>query len=543
MTYASFENTAPAVIVPPKQTEEDSLPKSLSLASFLSFPLTITASTLVSQNLVYTSSRMATPTKSAVFDGFRLVTLNQSLCNLRDQVKTLNANEDSQRELEESAGILTDWLSMHFKFYMDPESTAPDIWGTQGWERMQKLLSELSSKIDTIQTELQPIFKAEERSEETEQESPHILDPLPLFVELHEFLEMFANFSEIRCRMNHPELSPVRPALENALQARRGAYILYDAIQAKGIRCYLKIDLFSSDSASETKFQEPPLDSNFHQRVCYHLVFKDSDRNDLRFQDVVCRKDMSNTASIKTHEDATCLFGPLEPNSEQTHCIQHGLSDPQTYFHVSNGVDHTLADMPLSDYLKTPPSGIKKSDWMHSKFLLVFQLSECALNIMGTPFLAHLSVEDIFVRTSKINTVFTLAVPLLGAEELHRQDPHLLIESNQLLDLGLLMMHIALGPLKDHATLASPKDKYAYAAELLPCVYEETSDAYHKICAFCVEEWILKDEYSKHDTWDRAKESEQNVWLQDFLRVYDSIVVEGYVTEGSNCSRPMHAHI
>ncbi|MDI1491461.1 MAG: hypothetical protein OHK93_002670 [Ramalina farinacea] len=486
---------------------------------------------------------MATPTESAVFDGYRLATLNRSLRSLRDQVKTLDASENAQEELEESVGILRRWLTVHFKYYMDPESTAPNIWGAQGWKRMQNLLFELSSKIDTIHTELQPIFKAEERAEETEHKSAHILDLLPLFVELHEFLEMFANFSEIRCRMNHPELSPGRPALGNALQARRGAYIFYDAIQTEGIRCDLKIDLFSSDSASETKLQEPPLDSNLHQRVCYHLVFKDYNRNDLRFQDVTCRKDMSNTASIKTHEDATCLFGPLEPNSVRTHCIQRGLSDPQTYFHVSNGVDHTLAIIPLSDYLKTPPPGIKKSDWMHSKFLLAFQLSECALNLMGTPFLAHLSVEDIFVRTSKINTVFTLAVPTLSVEELHRQDPHLLTESKQLLDLGLLMMHIALGPLEDYKTLASPQDKYAYAAELLPCLYEETSDAFHKICAFCVEEWILKDEQSKPDTWDRANECEQNVWLQDFLRVYDSIVVEGYVTEGSNCSFPMHAHI
>ena len=486
---------------------------------------------------------MATPTGSDVFDGYRLFSLRQSLCSLRDRVKTLNASEEAQEELEESASILTDWLSEHFQGHEDPEKTAPKEWGTQGWKRMQGLLSELSRKIVTIRSELQPKSKAEERSEETEQKSPHILDLLPWCTELREFLERFANFSDNRYRMNHPDPSPVNPALEDALQARRGAYILYDAIQAKGIQCYLKLDPFSSDSASETKFQGPQLDSNVHRRGCYQLIFNDSDRRDLRFQEVVFPKELSNTATIKTHGDARFLFGPRIPDSGNTHCIQRGPSDPPTYFHVSHGVEHTSTDMPLSNYLKEPPAGMTMTIWRHSKLLLGLQVSECALSLMGTPFLAHLSIEDIFVRPSNFNTIFTLAVPTLGAENPHRQDPHLLIESSQLLDLGIIMMEIALGPLENYATLASPQDKYRYAAKLLPCLHEETNDSYHKICAFCVEKWISKDGYIIFETWNGAEKIERIMRLPDFLGVYDSIVVKGYVNKGMHCFRPLLADI
>lgn len=459
--------------------------------------------------------------------------LKQSLCSLYDQARTLKVNYCTRIELEVSVRILTAWSATHFEAHMNPETTAQDIWGTFAWKKMQKQLSELSGKIEKIQVILDSVPKPEESSEEIEPKSLYRRDLVSSVAGLHGSLEKFANFSEIYYRMKHPELSPVSPALEDAIQARRGAYILYHAIQTNGIRCELNIDLFSSDPASATNVGEPPLESNFHRRVCYQLMFKDPDRSDLRVQDVVFPNDISNMAGAETHEDATCLFGPLEPNSVHTHCIQRDPFDPQTYFCVSNSVSRTSTVLPLSDYMMRCPSGMKFMDWESSKFLLILRLSECALSLLGTPFLAHLSVENIYVHTSNTNTIFTLAVPTLGAEELYRQDPHSLMESNQLLNLGMIMIQIALRPFQGQPTEAQPDNKYPYAAELLPYVWRDTRgfDTWHKVCAFCVEEWKLEDEFVKPDKWESAEESGWNGWLRNFLRVYNFVVVEGYVTK------------
>ena len=478
---------------------------------------------------------MATPIESNVFDGTRLFTLRQSLCSLRDQVKTLNASEEAQKELEGSARILTDWLTMHFNEH-NPTSTAPDIWGDQGWVRMQDLLAELSGKIDAIQIGLQPMSKVKERSEAAIQESPHLRGLSNSAVELHESLKLLVIFSGIRFRVNHPETDLIRPALEDAVQARRGAYILYDAIQAKGFRCDLNIDLFSGNPASVIKFQEPRLESRFHRRLCYQLIFRDSNRNDLLLQDVNHRRDIGNTAGSITYENAISVFGPLQPRMKVLHCIQRGPFDRQTYFHVSDGTDHTSAGSPLSDYLEACPSNMDEQHWKQSKLLLAFQLSECALNLMGTPFLAHLCVADIFVHKFETKTMFTLALPTLSAKDQYWSNTQSLLESHQLLNLGMVLIEIALGPLKHYETKSWSSNTKCYAAELLPHVRRTMGDTYHEICAFCVEDWYFEDDYTQFDRWDGAEESGWNVWLRDFLRVYDSFVVEGYVTKAFHCS-------
>ena len=487
---------------------------------------------------------MTTPTEGAVFNGDHLSALRQSLCSFCDQAIALKVDIGTRRGLEESVRILEAWLETHFKAHMNPETTAPDIWGTHAWEKMQKQLSELSGKIKKIQSILDSVPKPEESSEHIEPKSLYRRDLRRSVPGLHRSLVMFANFPEISYRMKHPKLSPVSPALEDAIQARRGAYILYHAIQTNEIRCELNIDLFSSDPASAINFGEPLLESDLHRRVCYQLMVKDPDRSVLRFQDVVFRKVVSKMAGVKTHEDATCLFGPLQSNSVHTHRIQRGPFDPQTYFHVSSSVGHTSTVLPLSNYMMRCPDSVEWRDWQRSKLLLAFQLSECALNLLGTPFLAHLSVENIFVHTSNTDTIFTLAVPTLATEELSRQDPHSLLLSNQLLNLGMIMIQMALHPLHTYSTTAGPDDKYGYAAEILSYVWRNTSgyDTWHMVCAFCVEEWKLKDEFSKPDKWDGVEESGWNGWLRNFLRVYDDVVVEGYVTKAFHHPWLMQVH-
>ena len=166
----------------------------------------------------------------------------------------------------------------------------------------------------------------------------------------------------------------------------------------------------------------------------------------------------------------------------------------------SNGID-MFSSLALKDRIK-----------------LALKISECSAQLLGTPWFALLrytridhvwlpkiqsKMEDFDPNHRRIQMaasacerphfkgillfeqdLYTLDVPRLNIDDLVAQDPEMLAEHQQLYDLGVLLIRLALGHNIEGPT--GKEDRAAWASTVLPRVNREMGNQYAEACTFCV---------------------------------------------------------
>ena len=423
------------------------------------------------------------------------------------------------RSLETSQQKLQIWQKTWLDNSIDT-TTSTALWGTQGLTEVQKLLQTISNTLQEIDVAHRDRYRIKalqftrHDSFATKPQSPwkralqkilekkrpagfvRQLTMVELATEMSSLIDELWTYSEVVFNSLHGELATkavdplsghsVSNFLEDAIRMRTASIALYRACSKSARNCSLEVDLSGAGS------------TEFSSSLFYHLSTQSSDSSaeirDMTIESVM-RPDLPVTedSKIKEYENPDLTIFATRSASETGINIRSKTARARLHFRVAKlpanitlmPETQTLAQILYKGQVSSTTSSAQTLPFS-ARIDLAFKLVECALFLLGTPWLASLNSK----RLQRINMKdgrqpYVLEVQTLDLEELSFEDPEALAEPSQLFRIGVLLVEIALSN-PEHSVPTGTQELDLRTSKMLTLVQQSMGPQYCKATAFCL---------------------------------------------------------
>ena len=506
--------------------------------------------------------------------------------DIRDSLSALPRSDYSKPVADALASDeenFNSWQTLWLGTATNPTAGPESLWGDDGWIKVQEILAEMAETIKLLE-------HADRATEEEQDHAKVGRNPIRRLFTWSHFKKPQVPSSGSRCALDvalhigqaigrlrihselffqswhgipaHRQVSPARGRqISRSVLSRHGAIALYQACQRSKGQCELDIDVWRCRSMplnpQNTTHPEPETDT------FYHILIEPLNGSKLDVWDITAKaldwpREITPSPNIKVYDEPDlAIFEPSPSASSQIIGIQPDYSGDNRYFQVaathtatgSISESETLA-LRLKRKGRSTETGELQSLTLKAKVGLAYDLVQCGFCLLGTPWLASLSSQDLRTIETRDGIICVLRVQPMPLTYFDLD--HALSELFQLSQIGMLLIDIALdGP--EDSEPAKPEDKYLYASKKLPLVYEAMGSNYYRACAFCVQDRRSSDYRRSSSSYHRREkfwypvETGWKFFLEELLEQYHVQVVSRYALSTiwkleSNLSRLQYLH-
>ena len=365
---------------------------------------------------------------------------------------------------------------------------------------------------------------------------------LDVALELGQAIERLWIHSEILFDSLHDKsvrkhASPVRDReIIRSISVRHGAVALYQACHRSTTQCELDLDLLR-DRSMPPDPQTTPYPA-FDTSIFYQIFVRPGNNPRLNDWHITAEsldgpEAAAVSPTVKVHEEPDLsVFESIPSSSSYTIGIQPSYSRENYYFRVTTA--HTIADslsknessaLRFKSNTKPTEAGTSHSLTLMAKIDLAYSLIQCGFYLLGTPWLACLSSKGLRRIETRDRKVFVLDITTKPLDLFFLLDRDGLSETSQLLQIGILLIDIALDSLGTSHHPARLYDPYLYASKRLPLVHEAVGSSYYRACAFCVQDRRSSPSYNRYEKYEYPEQTGWEVYLKDLLTQYHVHVV------------------
>ena len=330
--------------------------------------------------------------------------------------------------------------------------------------------------------------------------------------------------------------SPARDReISRSISVRHGAVALYQACYRSTTQCELDLDLLRDRSMPPDPQTTPYPASD--TSIFYQINVRSKTNPKLEMWDITAEsldgpEAAAVSPTVKVHQEPDLsVFETSPPSSSYTIGIQPSYSGENYYFRVTAA--HTVADslskneslaLPLKSETIPTELGSPQYLTLMAKIDLAYNLIQCGFYLLGTPWLACLSSKSLRINVTKDRKVCVLDITTMPLDFHFLLDRDGLSESSQLLQIGMILIDIALDShnTSDPARLDDP---HLYASKRLPLVHEAIGSNYYRACAFCVQDRRSSPSYGRYEKYVYPDQTGWELYLKDLLTQYHVQVV------------------
>ena len=480
------------------------------------------------------------------------------------------------RSLETSEQKLQIWQKTWLDSNIDTTKTSTALWGSQGSTEIQKLLHAISNTAQEIEVAVgerykiksQPSFSSNEKIQPTrhdsfggkhqsrwkrafqkirEKKSPTViikhLTVLELATELSSSIDELWTYSEVVFNSLHGVLArkaidplfgdSVGDLLANAIRTRAASIALYRACSKTTRDCSLEVDLLGP--GTQLRIGGTAL-LGFPTSLFYHLSAQVGDSSsEVRHMTIesVVRPEtpVVENDEIVEYENPDLTVFEMQSASETGIAIRPKTAHTRSYFRV--------AELPANVRLKpeTPNLAQTLYKWKVSsttssaqtlpftaRIELAFKVVECALYLLGTPWLASLNskrLRSMDIKEGRRSLV--LEVQTLDLEELFFDDPEALTEPSQLFRIGVLLVEIALSN-PEHSAPTEIQEVGLRTSKMLTLVQQSMGAQYCKATAFCLRDRRSTSHFGLPEKYAYPEKTGWQPYLLELLEDYHAQV-------------------
>ena len=483
------------------------------------------------------------------------------------------------RSLETSEQKLQIWRKTWLDSNIDTTKTSTALWGSQGSTEIQKLLHAISNTAQEIEVEVgeirerykiksQPSSFDNEKAQPTrhdsvggkrqsrwkralqkirEKKSPteiiKHLTVLKLATELSSSIDELWTYSEVAFNSLHGVLArraidpSVVDLLANAIRTRAASIALYRACSKTTRDCSLEVDLFGAGTQLGIG---GTASSGFPTSLFYHLSTQVGDTSSevlhMTIESVLGPDTpVVENDEIVEYENPDLNVFAMQPASETAIVIRPKTAHTRSYFRV--------AELPTNVRLRPETPNLAPNlaqtlyKWKVSsttssaqtlpftaRIELAFKVVECALYLLGTPWLASLNSKRIRRMDIKEGRrPFVLEVQTLDLEELFFEDPEALTEPSQLFRIGVLLVEIALSN-PEHSAPTEIQEAGLRTSKMLTLVQQSMGAQYCKATAFCLRDRRSTSHFGLPEKYAYPEKTGWKPYLLELLEDYHAQV-------------------
>ncbi|MCJ1456566.1 hypothetical protein MMC28_006927 [Mycoblastus sanguinarius] len=484
-----------------------------------------------------------------------LMQFNRTIPRTRSVLGASQGRENEKQiamTLETSQQKFQVWQNTWLHHGLDRSVTVKALWGAQGWEDIQKLLTSIKDAAQRIEAASREDGKAVSRSkwrrallgrkkkdiQEFSHSSPTLLD---MATELSRSIDELWTYSEVTFDSLHGVFSngiglPARDKLlTESLQARAGSLALYSACNASRVDYSFEVDLFGGGSGSKNfLLRRASVSSTMSSRLFYHLFFQERDTmaamQDMTIESIArpVSQDLGNVEVFKYDDSDLQIFhssSAAKAGLIGIHPQMAGASP--SYFRIAKAPASVALDSETESlaqilYKAKVASSARTVERLSvaSRLELAFKLVECGFYLLGTPWLASLSSKRLRrMKTKGRPHPFVLDIQTLDLEDLFFEDPDALAEPSQLFRIGIIMMEIALNN-PDQSSPTELQDIELRTSKMLPLVEQSMGSQYCKATAFCLQDRRSGSKFGRPGKYQDPEETGWKRYLTELLEDY-----------------------
>lgn len=508
-----------------------------------------------------------------------VVGIAQIILRVHDALKVFDgqtADKQVARSLETSQQKLQIWQKTWLDSNIDTTTTSTALWGTQGLNEIQKLLRTIfitAQRIEDADKERyniksRPSFfnngKTQNRRHDCV-ESKHqstwkralqkILDRksppgfvkhltmLELATELSSSIDQLWTYSEVVFNSLHggPTTRAVDTlsgssadnVLADAIRTRAASIALYHACSKTTGDCSLEVDLF--DAGAQLRkggATSPELSFSLFYHLSTHIGNSPAEIRDMTIESIT-RPDISVTENgkIMEYENPDLNVFASKSASETGIAIRPKTAHTRFYFRVAKlpanaelGPEtQNLAQILYKWKVSSTTSSAQTLSYP-ARIELAFKLVECALYLLGTPWLASLDSKRVRRMNRKDGRrPYVLTVQTLDLEELSFEDPEALTEPSQLFRIGVLLVQIALGN-PEHSAPTEIEELGLSTSKMLTLVQQSMGSQYCKAAAFCLRDRRSTSQFGLPEKYQYPEKTGWEPYLLELLEDYHAQV-------------------
>lgn len=464
----------------------------------------------------------------------------QVILRVHDALKIFDgqtADKQVARSLETSQQKLRIWQKTWLDSNIDTTTTSTALWGTQGLSEIQKLLQTILVTAQQIEDADKERYNIKSRSsffknEKTRNrrhdcvESKHqstwkralqkILEKKspPVFVkhltvrelttDLSSSIDQLWTYSEVAFNSLHggPARRAVGPlsghsadnVLADAIRTRAASIALYHACSKTTGDCSLEVDLGTGAQLRKGGATSPEVSFSLFYHLSTPIGNSPAEIRDMTIESIT-RPDVSVTENgkILEYENPDLNVFASKSASETGIAIRPKTAHTRFYFRVAKlpanaelGPEtQNLAQILYKWKMSSTTSSAQTLSYP-ARIELAFKLVECALYLLGTPWLASLDSKRVRRMNRKDGRrPYVLKVQTLDLEELSFEDPEALTEPSQLFRIGVLLVQIALSNPEQSAP-TEIEELGLRTSKMLTLVQQSMGSQYCKATAFCL---------------------------------------------------------
>lgn len=486
------------------------------------------------------------------------------------------ADKQVARSLETSEQKLRIWQKTWLDSNIDTTTTSTALWGTQGLNEIQKLLQTILVTAQQIEDadkkryniKSRPSFFKNEKTQNRRHdcfESKHqstwkralqkVLDKksppvivkhltmLELATELSKSIDQFWTYSEVVFNSLHGgpatraiDLLSANSAdnvLADAIQTRAASIALYHACSKTTGDCSLEVDLF--DAGAQLRkggATSPEVSFSLFYHLSTQIGNSPAEIQDMTIESVT-RPDVSVTENgkILEYENPDLNVFYSKSASETGIAIRPKTAPTRFYFRAAQlpanaelGPEtQNLAQILYKWKVSSTTSSAQTLSYP-TRIELAFKLVECALYLLGTPWLASLDSKRVRRMNRKDGRrPYVLKVQMLDLEELCFEDPEALTEPSQLFRIGVLLVQIALSNPEQSAP-TEIEELGLRTSKMLALVQQSMGSQYCKATAFCLRDRRSTSHFGFPEKYQYPEKTGWKPYLLELLEDYHTQV-------------------
>lgn len=505
--------------------------------------------------------------------------LQDNILRVRDALKISDgriSDKQAARSLETSQQKLQIWQKTWLNNDLDTTTTSTALWGTQGLTEIKKLLQTISITVlrmevadrervkiksrlsffdiekaqatnhDGIITKSQPPWKrALQRMSKKKSQTVIVKPPtlLELATELSSSIDELWTYSEVAFNSLHGLLAnravststgnSIGNFLADAIRTRAASIALYRACSKSTRGCSLEVDLFGPAALLH---RGGTGSSEFSFSLFYHLSMQSRDSpaemRDMTIESVA-RPGTAFTedTEIVEYENPDLAAFAYSSAVNTGFVIRPKIADTMSYFRLAK-LPANVALTPETQNLAQILYGGKVSSTtslartlpFSARIELAFKLVECALYLLGTPWLASLNSQRLRRMDIKDGRQpYVLEVQTLDLDELSFEDPVALAESSQLFRIGVLLVEIALNN-PEHSVPTEIEELDLRTSKMLTLVQQSMGPQYCKATAFCLHDRRSASYFGRPEKYLYPEKTGWKPYLLELLEDYHAQV-------------------
>ncbi len=480
------------------------------------------------------------------------------------------------RSLETSQQKLQIWQETWGDNNIDT-TTSTALWGTQGLTEIQKLLRTISNTVQKIENadrerskiKSRPSFFNNEKIQVTKQDGVDTksqspwkralqkisakkslavtykpLTMLELATELNSSIDELWTYSEVAFNSVHgllatravgsPSGHSTDSFLADAIRTRAASIALYRACSKSTRECSLEVSVLRAETL---RSRAGPGSADISSSLFFHLSTQSRDSPaEMRHMTIesIVRPGtpVTKNSEIEEYENPDLTVFDMKSASDLGFFIRPKIANTtKSYFRVAKSPANVillpetqnLAQILYKEKVSSTTSSARTLPFS-VRIELAYNLVECALHLLGTPWLASLNSK----RLRRINVEdgrrpYVLEVQTLDLDELSFEDPEALAEPSQLFRIGVLLVEIALSN-PEHSAPTEIRELDLRKSKMLTLVQQSMGPQYCKATAFCLHDRGSTPHFGRPEKYQYPEKTGWKPYLLELLQDYHAHV-------------------